>query len=210
MSESASDLDQGFNEEELEDIMNEIESLESDSVNDTEAPSATIDTDMSAPDEVASDALEPVGEEFDAALEPVDEGLSETIAQDEKSVHEEVSVEEEIPVEKVAEVVELRKTQEVPEATKAEISHGLEGQPTQETSPKSVNASSLATTVGNEEGAKTQMDFNVSGNLNLKLNFKVGQNTVSLEVDQKVGLVIEMENGVKFTVPFSCVDKKAA
>ena len=44
------------------------------------------------------------------------------------------------------------------------------------------------------------MSFKVSGDLTLELVFDIGGQTVSLEVTES-GLSIEMESGMKFTVP---------
>ncbi len=56
----------------------------------------------------------------------------------------------------------------------------------------------------------TKMSFNVQGNLTLDLQFEIGGKVVMLEVTEQ-GLSIEMEGGVKFTVPVTEVSsiKKA-
>lgn len=46
----------------------------------------------------------------------------------------------------------------------------------------------------------TSMSFKVQGNLTLDLSFDIGGKVVSLSVTES-GLSIEMEGGVKFTVP---------
>ncbi len=48
--------------------------------------------------------------------------------------------------------------------------------------------------------ASTSMSFKVSGDLTLELAFDIGGQTVALEVTES-GLSIEMEGGMKFTVP---------
>lgn len=53
----------------------------------------------------------------------------------------------------------------------------------------------------------TSMNFKVQGNLTLELTFDIGGKTVALEVTES-GLNIEMDGGMKFTVPLQ--DKKAA
>ncbi len=50
------------------------------------------------------------------------------------------------------------------------------------------------------ETAQTSMSFNVQGSLTLDLQFNIAGKTVSLEVTE-AGLSIEMEGGVRFTVP---------
>lgn len=49
-------------------------------------------------------------------------------------------------------------------------------------------------------GASTSMSFKVQGNLTLELQFDIGGKVVCLEVTES-GLSIEMEGGMKFTVP---------
>lgn len=51
-----------------------------------------------------------------------------------------------------------------------------------------------------ETGASTSMSFKVQGNLTLELQFDIGGKVVSLEVTES-GLSIEMEGGMKFSVP---------
>lgn len=48
--------------------------------------------------------------------------------------------------------------------------------------------------------ASTSMSFKVQGNLTLELQFEIGGKVVALEVTES-GLSIEMEGGVKFSVP---------
>jgi hypothetical protein len=59
--------------------------------------------------------------------------------------------------------------------------------------------------------AQTSMSFKVQGNLSLDLQFDISGKTVTLGVTE-TGLTIEMEGGVKFTVPVgqSTSAKKAA
>jgi hypothetical protein len=49
-------------------------------------------------------------------------------------------------------------------------------------------------------GASTSMSFKIQGNLTLDLQFEIGGKVVALEVTE-AGLSIEMEGGVKFSVP---------
>ncbi|WP_408097400.1 hypothetical protein ACJVC5_00400 [Peredibacter sp. HCB2-198] len=60
--------------------------------------------------------------------------------------------------------------------------------------------------------AATSMSFKVQGNLSLELQFDIGGKVVCLEVTE-TGLNIEMDGGMKFTVPVSAETtsrKKAA
>ena len=53
-----------------------------------------------------------------------------------------------------------------------------------------------------ESKSSTSMSFKVSGDLALDLQFDIGGKTVAIEVTE-AGLSIEMEGGMKFTVPVS-------
>lgn len=48
--------------------------------------------------------------------------------------------------------------------------------------------------------SQTSMSFNIQGSLTLDLQFNISGKTVSLEVTES-GLAIEMEGGIRFTVP---------
>ncbi len=48
----------------------------------------------------------------------------------------------------------------------------------------------------------TSMSFKVQGDLNLELQFDIGGKTIMLEVSES-GLNIQMEGGVRFSVPVS-------
>jgi hypothetical protein len=63
-----------------------------------------------------------------------------------------------------------------------------------------VSLESKRTASKETSGASTSMSFKVQGNLTLELQFDIGGKVVSLEVTE-TGLSIEMEGGVKFTVP---------
>ena len=59
---------------------------------------------------------------------------------------------------------------------------------------------------------QTQLDFSVAGQMNLKLNFTVGGQTIGLHVSEAEGLVIEMMGGARFILPMGeiAAKKKAA
>lgn len=63
-----------------------------------------------------------------------------------------------------------------------------------------------------EVGAQTAMDFQVSGQMTLNMNFHVGGQSIKLSVNEGNGLEIEMAGGVKFVVPIANKNsvKKAA
>ena len=65
-----------------------------------------------------------------------------------------------------------------------------------------VSLESKRTAPNSTTSPSTAMSFKVQGNLTLELNFEIGGKTVALEVTE-AGLNIELEGGMKFTVPVS-------
>ena len=47
----------------------------------------------------------------------------------------------------------------------------------------------------------TKMDFSVAGDMTLSLNFKVSDKSINIFVSEVDGFVIEMEGGVRFSIP---------
>lgn len=161
---------QGFNDAELEDIMNEIESLEKEFVNDdvyAEAQDAMVEAEI-------QEGLGISGEETKEEDLVVDEQpngktkLQETIDSEVDTLLDERETEAEnvipIPERKVA----------VAPALKPVSTSGVPG---------------------------TQMDFSVAGDVNIKLNFTFGDQTVHLYVSEEEGFIIEMAGGGRFTLP---------
>jgi hypothetical protein len=70
----------------------------------------------------------------------------------------------------------------------------------------SIESKRVPEPVHQTERPHTSMNFKVQGNLTIELQFDIGGKVVCLEVTEN-GLAIEMEGGVKFTVPVS--QKKA-
>ncbi|MCK5883047.1 MAG: hypothetical protein KAG61_05110, partial [Bacteriovoracaceae bacterium] len=49
--------------------------------------------------------------------------------------------------------------------------------------------------------AETQMSFSMSGNATINLNFEFAGQKVALHVNEEDGFTIEMDGGVKFSIP---------
>jgi hypothetical protein len=62
------------------------------------------------------------------------------------------------------------------------------------------HSTSNVVSLDSKRTASTAMSFKVQGELSLELQFEIGGKVVALEVTQ-TGLTIEMEGGMKFTVP---------
>lgn len=162
--------EQGFNEDELQDIMSEIESLEKEYVEDSGAP----------PSE--------------------EEALQASIDK---------------------EIEELNSLEVVDEPSEEEFE--------EESNVVSMVTSSAAT---NDEGtySGSPVEFTANGDMNLSMNFSIGNSTATLVVNKDSGLSVQMEGvnleitdegctvelagGVKFTVPLTTssseLNKKAS
>lgn len=164
----AESLDKSFDDAELQDIMNEIESLEKEFVEDS-----THESDASL-----------------ALTQASDNNLQGAIDAELQSVTIDPPGEESAIVE-VAEVAEVAaapvSAQAIEAAPVAEvINQGPVLVPDCE--PSQVSSSGGGT-----------MDFTASGNINLSLNFQVGEKQATLVIDKETGLKIEM-NGVKLQI----------
>lgn len=211
------DMEQSFNDSELEDIMNEIESLEKEFVEETqEEPMASeslkieatdvpendiqsvIDKEM-APVESSSKTLDSSEEKQEETVEVVSADTSENLVEELVSADTETVQEEDISsqdqmleqLEDIAndEIEEQVAVREIPKVKNNVVSlvpnHG---------------SSSSATS---QSRAETEMSFSVSGQMDLKLSFCIGGQTIGLVVNETEGFLIEMGNGVRFTVPIA-------
>ncbi|WP_127714691.1 hypothetical protein [Halobacteriovorax sp. HLS] len=198
-------IEQSFNDTELEDIMNEIESLEKEFVDEgdkspedlalSEAPTSSLQNEIDK--EVESIA----GEMTTAASEEV----SEVEAMQEEVVAQEVN---EAPQAEV----------EQPEVTESleVVSETVETESIDEVS----NVVSLPVSENKVASSGANMDFSATGSMDLNLNFKIGSETATLKVDGDSGLVVEMggveikitesngctvtmEGGVNFNIPLT-------
>lgn len=182
-------MDKGFNDDELADIMNEIESLEQEFTDEpaqeevvaqqekTESiESETQQEEFKQEEVVAEQEPEPVHEEVqpEPVVAKVDEEMNEVL--------EELS---EMPVEDV-----------VPQHQKEEVIndniHHMKKEPVVAEQTWSAPKSSSA--------AHTSMSFKVEGEMKVDLNFCIGGQDVSLQVSDE-GFEIELAGGAKFTLP---------
>jgi hypothetical protein len=166
-------MEKGFNDDELADIMNEIESLEQEFEEEVHQATQEVHEEPVVAQEQPSDDTEQEGafkpEEMNAVLE---------------------------------DLAEMSEEESVPEASQPQ--------------PEPVQAKEVAPNVHSfpqpqsQGSAQTSMNFQVSGDLNLDLNFHFGQEQVHIWVSEQEGFVIEMSSGAKFTIPVSASQKKAA
>ena len=178
-------MDQGFNDDELADIMNEIESLEQEFTEETQ------------PDEVEAKAeVEEEKEEIVAKAETEDAP---------QSVEEEIQPEPEQPqaqteiVEELAQKPEAEIEQAHQQADDDHNVHAIKQE------PKESHDNSQK-----KDWGSTSMDFSVEGNMKMNMFFKVSGKTVHLHVNEGA-FEIELEGGMKFSIPVhEQSDKKAA
>ncbi|MGK0367995.1 MAG: hypothetical protein ACI9QD_001135 [Thermoproteota archaeon] len=190
-------FEKGFNEDELADIMNEIESLE-DEFEEASEPSVEEEPEVvaAAPEVIAQE--EPEEEDSE---DYVDDIIAE-------EVFEEPFVSD--PVE----VVHAEKTEEVKEVI-AELSEmpveqsvpGVE-EVVEETNVHQFS-SPAPTSVSNGSPAHTAMSFQVEGEMKLSMSFMVSGKQFDVCVDEEDGFVITLDGGAQFKVPIH-TNKKVA
>jgi len=228
------ELDQGFNDDELADIMSEIENLEKEfgedvaneasqgqklKVEKEEVESKKTDLQAEIDNEVESlmsKESPPVAEVVTKKEEKIisANALDDAIdaIQDEmdikESIVEEIKnevVSNTVPEEKMDNVVPIKNIRnEIPEKKPVTITpiNNMQNQ----------NQNQTNTQTNNQTNTQTQLDFCVAGQMNLKLNFTVAGQTISLYVNDNDGMVIEMMGGARFTIPMgdTASKKKAA
>jgi hypothetical protein len=222
--EETTTLEQGFNEDELEDIMNEIENLEKEFVNDDVYAEASetliedklgeslgIDTevDFSEDDLVLDEPVvtktklqETIDSEVDSLLDAQIESEMHPVAEEPTSELDEIT--SEIVDDYADEIINVEETYEEPideivveeEEVTNVVSISEAKQPSKPIQEKTIMKNT-------DNKYNTQMDFTVRGEMNMQLNFTIGEQTVKLFVSEEEGFVIEMAGGGKFTLPRS-------
>ena len=177
-----SQMDKGFNDDELADIMNEIESLEHEFADIDQAKTNSIET--------KNEETQPVAAQTEVAVEKM-------AAEHEE--HPETFVDSEME-EVLEELTEMSVEEVVPEKEiktyDDNIHHIRQVQSIQ--SPVQQRPSDVP--------AQTSMSFQVEGEMKLNLNFCVGGQNVSLHVSDQ-GFEIELAGGAKFTLPLHHVQQ---
>ncbi|MCO4754707.1 MAG: hypothetical protein KC478_09490 [Bacteriovoracaceae bacterium] len=201
-------MEKGFNDDELADIMNEIESLEKEFAHDDKVEKTeTVETQAVNDEHV---------EEPKAHETPVDfeDDSVETI----HASHDEVETVKETPVAKEIETVteddfsvEEDMNEVLGELSEMPVEDIV---PTQSKHSEEDNIHHLKerTPVSNNNSkANTAMSFHVEGDMKFELSFHIAGKFVGLTVTEE-GLEIGLDGGAKFTVPVehSFAEKKAS
>lgn len=180
-------MDKGFNDDELEDIMNEIESLEQEFSQGEETLDGESPKEPSLMDEIAESVASIVEEEVQEA--PKEESvLKEVVSMPVEAAVPQQTVEK-FEDDSHTNVVSLEKETHVPVS---EVS-----------SPKAPSPKTPA--------SNTALKFNVEGDMQMELSFTINGTEVNLHISDN-GFEIELEGGAKFTLPVGHVsaDKKVA
>lgn len=221
----AETVEQGFNDSELEDIMNEIESLEKEFVDDSasEGPTMKEELSLDAPEsnslqnvidrevENAGAEAEMIASESESQIDDAVDNFVDDVEVGEPAA-EQVSMSEEVETEPVME--EVSATEDTPVMEESVAQETVDNVvPLSATSHDAPTMSSVSS-----EGA-TDMSFSASGKMNMNMTFPVGQeqatfsvvdgkltismNGLNLTLDGSEGCTVEMESGVKFTIPLT-------
>jgi hypothetical protein len=200
MSDHDETLDQNFNDAELQDIMNEIESLEKEFIEQEASETPSADTEMdNVQSELEEDSESIEHESEEATMEASDsEDAPEEYEQDMSAASEEVTEEAtEDPIhEETHNVVSMDE-------------HRAAAQPTQT----------------HHEAPTGEMSFSGQGQMDFNMSFSLGDKEASLRVEKgklKVtvsgvelylsehGCEVEMAGGVKFSVPLEGAQTNSA
>ena len=193
-------MEKGFNDDELADIMNEIESLEKEFTDETGDSSQTeiVDSYDNADSSSQDNSFESDTEEDEFVAQSQEEEFEEPVNEDHDSFADEVEIDDEVH-EVLDELAEMPVEKAIPPQHKE--------QPQQNVHPmhKSSGASS-------EKGAHSSLSFNIQGEMSVHLSFNIAGKEVSLHVNEGEGLVIAVGGGAKFILPVQEADshKKVA
>ncbi len=203
-------IEQGFNDAELEDIMTEIENLEQDFQDDDLVES------VSTEDPIAKEMEESGVESEEVSALDENSDLSKALGIEEQQAYSQDDL--------IVDKVEIPKT-DIQKSIDSELDEILtnnsvdlddehedgiiniedisqKNENIQESKVVSIIEKKVETAKDeSSNGYDTQMDFSVSGKMNLKLNFKIGGHQVQLHVNEKDGFIIEMEGGAQFSLP---------
>lgn len=184
------DVEKSFNDDELADIMNEIESLEQEF--EVEAPA---ESESPVEQEASTESPQDVADEIMASDDVQEEVVEEPVVED--------------PVEQVFE----DKTEEVKEVVSEMVQRPVEEvvpTPSPAPAPAPVHHIPTPKNEWKPSGAQTSMSFNVEGDMKLSMSFHVSGKEFNVWVDEKDGFVIELDGGAQFKVPIDQAHKKAA
>lgn len=189
-------MEKGFNDDELADIMNEIESLEK---------------------EFSADMQEKTEQDQTETIESKDEksDFEEEFKMEKEAPSAHDHTESEITDEEVHEVLGELSKMDAEEVTPTSIKHEDKTFHSEESNVRHLTEAKTHHEdhdhKESHQGAHTSMSFHVEGDMKFDLSFHIGGQFVGLTVTEE-GLEIGLEGGAKFTVPVKEVSavKKAS
>lgn len=220
-------MEKGFNDDELADIMNEIESLEKEFTEEVDSKTDNLGDDMNnvEKEEFLSDTeemsaeLDEVAESSDGPFQDDDSFAEDSFEEDdfEEDIFEDEVLDskpildEDTPIfEAPKAVLDQQELGTLRRVTQLPINHVVP-EPTNDSKIDHTKNGSALTGYGGDKSAQTSMSFNVQGNMHLHLSFNISGKVVDLSVNDN-GLELELDGGMKFSIPLdvSQKGKKAA
>lgn len=220
----------GFNEAELQDIMNEIESLEKEFtepapvLQDAEGADGPSDDSLKVAPELVSktDLQKQIEEEMNSSFEDAVEAVASDEVVMEESSHVDTELMEADEILGEVEDMDISMADMTTE-TFAETAHDNVIEMSSH-SPSAPVATTRSTPVLNS-GSSAPVSLACEGNMTLSMSFKLGDGEVKLNVHgeqgvtlsfsgvevhmtENEGCVVEMNNGVKFQIPLAEVKSK--
>ena len=215
-------MEKGFNDDELADIMNEIESLEKEFAQDSsEIVDSPVEQSETEPTMVKNELSTASDSELNALDGEEDDGFAEMAGLEDPADNQlEVApvMEEEVaPVmeEEVAPVMEEEAGPIVAlhEEESNEVLGELSKLPENKVIPVSESQGEVHSMESSNKktGHETAMEFSVQGEMKLNLTFHVNGKKVELAIDEN-DFNIELDGGMKFSIPLDSgkEGKKAA
>ena len=207
-------MDRGFNDDELADIMNEIESLEKEFAQDSsEIVDSPVEQSETEPTMVKNELSTASDSELNALDGEEDDGFAEMAGLEDPADNQlEVApvMEEEVaPVmeEEAGPIVALH------EEESNEVLGELSKLPENKVIPVSESQGEVHSMESSNKktGHETAMEFSVQGEMKLNLTFHVNGKKVELAIDEN-DFNIELDGGMKFSIPLDSgkEGKKAA
>ena len=193
-------MEKGFNDDELADIMNEIESLEQDFAEETAEVQVVAEPQQEDQNEeiVAKEQHKEEQEQPEEPQEPEMQEQSEPEQDWEESKVEPIQAEVDEEMNEVLDELSQMPVEDVtPQHTKQDdnVHHIKEERP-----------------VSGGSKSQTAMSFHVEGDMKLELSFHIGDQFIGVNITEE-GLVVGLDGGAKFTIPVnteSHSNKKAA
>ncbi|MEX0798745.1 MAG: hypothetical protein WD025_04845 [Bacteriovoracaceae bacterium] len=208
-------MEKGFNDDELADIMDEIESLEKEFSDDGDKKQTeTVETqpvaDHQEEDEAQKQDDQPHLKEAASSAPSHEHKKQDHVDDKMEDVLDELA---HMPIEDVAPVSKVHSQNDSNVDSKVDAKVDAKVESDDEERDENIHHLQERSTVSENTHAKneTAMSFHVEGDMKFELSFHISGKFVGLTVTEE-GLEIGLDGGAKFTVPLerSTADKKAS